>query len=125
MTYFARQFCNNLCISSRVSERISCEESAIFFANLAFIPQVKSSNHPNGSKLGNSGIKKSYLKHSIFHYSSKLLWVKSKFSNSCYKMSVFWQNTYIPSRSMGNICKCKQTFGLFIKLILLQTLISR
>ena len=25
------------------------------------------------------------------------------------------QNTYIPSRSMGDICKCKQYFGLFIK----------
>jgi hypothetical protein len=24
-----------------------------------------------------------------------------------------YQNTYIPSRSLGDICKCKQLFGLF------------
>ena len=48
--------------------------------------------------------------HSIL---SLLLWVKSKLSNFWYKPPVFCQNIYITSRSMGNICKCKQSFGPF------------
>ena len=32
------------------------------------------------------------------------------FQKDRYRIPVFWQNIYIRSRSMGNICKCKQSF---------------
>ena len=34
----------------------------------------------------------------------------SNFPNFLYKISFFWQNTYMPSKSMGDTCKCKHNF---------------
>ena len=56
----------------------------------------------------------------FYHYLSLLLWVKSS-----YKILVVWPNTYISSRSMGDICKFKQHFwtlhnSFFYKLYLKQ-----
>ena len=50
-----------------------------------------------------------FLKYLFFNHNSSLfLWIKSKFS-----ILIFWQFTYIPSRSMGHIWKFIINFELF------------
>ena len=73
---------------------------------------VSRSLRPMGQKLG-IWVWKNYFQICIhihfYNYSSLFLWFKSKFSNFGIK-SLSWQNTCVPSRSIGDICKCKQLF---------------
>ena len=57
------------------------------------------------------------LTQTIFKYLQQLFFKhffrlgrSTKFSNFLYEIPVFRQNIFIPSRSMGHICKCKRFF---------------
>ena len=76
------QTANRQICAIRVSERMSCEESAILFTYLAYISHIRQ-------------------KYSIFPVSIKANLKKvisTDVSGQCF---------YTPSRFMGNICKCK------------------
>ena len=62
-------------VCSRISEVMSCEDSTIFFANIAYIPHIRQKN--------------------------------SRLFTKCF-YNIF--RSKITSRSLGDICKCKQYF---------------
>ena len=65
----------------RAGEIISCEESVIFFANLAYISHIR-------------------LSHNF-----QIFGIKS--------LCIFFQNNYVPSRSIGDVCNVNNYFRLF------------
>ena len=108
---------------------MSCEGSAIFSANVAYIPHIR---QHHSTSLYSSTIS-NWHKETYFNWVTdiictvtqffKLKWIflvqsfwrllrplkfgSSKFSNFWYKLSVFLQNTNIPSRSIRDIWNSK------------------
>lgn len=116
----------SLCRRFKISERLSCKELAILFANLAYIPDIRQnhSTFPHILKKNNpkfflaevpnsttcSQVNEYFLCHYFWGWGSYLQIIGSDFLSQvtifkfCMKSLSFWK---IPSRWVGIIFKCK------------------